>query len=113
MPKQKKQPSELEESFAQLWRRFGNGMEPVREYKFIEGRKFKADFAWPHKNLVVEIDGGQWSKGSHNTGLGKRRDAERDRLAVLAGWRIMRFVNNDLEQRPIQCCEEVTRALAQ
>jgi very-short-patch-repair endonuclease len=58
--------------------------EPVREYKFLSDRKFRADFAWIEQKLIVEIDG-------HSSGAGIRRDYERDVLAMLAGWRVLRF----------------------
>jgi very-short-patch-repair endonuclease len=65
--------------------------EPVREYKFLSDRKFRADFAWIEQKLIVEIDGGTWRVGGHSSGAGIRRDYERDVLAMLAGWRVLRF----------------------
>jgi hypothetical protein len=32
-----------------------NGLTPEREYEFCEGRKFRADFAFPRHKLLVEI----------------------------------------------------------
>lgn len=107
--KQKRGVSGLEECFAALWRQYGNGMEPEREYRFIEGRRYRADFAWKEQRLAVELDG----FSSHVHKYNKRHDSERDRLAVLAGWRVLRYVPSDLRMRPLQCIEEVVRALNQ
>lgn len=105
--KQIQAPSELEESFFQLWKRFGNGMMPVREYRFIEGRRYRADFAWPEHKLIVEMDGYRAHVHKH----GKQRDSERDRLSMLDGWRVMRYTAYDLRVKPIQCCEEIAKIL--
>ena len=31
---------------------------PVTEYRFHPERRWRADFAWPEKKLLVEVDGG-------------------------------------------------------
>ena len=55
-----------------------------RNVQFIPGRKFEADFYFPRIKLVVEVDGGLWMKrGGHTTGVGAKRDRERDMLAYL------------------------------
>ena len=109
--KQKQEPSQWEELFAALWKNFGDGSIPEREHHFIMGRRYRADFAWPKEKVIVEIDGCQWVKGGHNSGHGRQRDNERDRLATLDGWRTLRFTSNDLTNRPIQVIEEVLRIL--
>ena len=48
-----------------------------------------ADFAFPWRRLVVEVDG-----DSHN---GREAyDRERDAAMLLAGWRVLRFTNEDV-----------------
>ena len=46
----------------------------VREYQAIKGRKFRFDFAWldPEHRLLVEVNGGTFTKGAHSTGQGSR-----------------------------------------
>jgi len=57
-----------------------------RSVRFIPGRKFEADFFFPTLRLVVEVDGGLWmAKGGHTSGVGAKRDRERDILAYLSG----------------------------
>jgi len=63
---------------------------PHREYKFIKGRKFRFDFAWPDKKIAVEIDGGTFSCGRHTRGVGFRNDCIKFNLAMLDGWRVFR-----------------------
>ena len=66
-----------------------NGM--VQEYRFHTVRKWRFDFAWPSKMLAVELDGGTWISGRHNTGIGIDSDCEKYNAATLDGWRVLRF----------------------
>ena len=65
----------------------------VREYQAIPGRRFRFDFAFiqPEHRLLIEINGGTYSKGGHSTGTGINRDYEKNNLAVLNGWRVLSF----------------------
>ena len=65
--------------------------EPVREYQAIKGRKFRFDFAWLEHRLLVEVNGGTYTKGAHSTGQGIARDYEKANLATLDGWRVLMF----------------------
>ena len=102
--------SEFEQQFAVAWRCFGNGAQPVREYKFATaiGRKWQFDFAFPDVLVAVEIDGGQWKAhgGRHNT------DEDRDKLnhAACLGWRVLRFSGSMLRD-PENVCQMVKWAL--
>jgi len=65
--------------------------EPIREYQAIKGRKFRFDFAWLEHRLLVEVNGGTYTKGAHSTGAGIARDYEKCNLGVLQGWRVLLF----------------------
>ena len=67
--------------------------KPERQFKFLNGRKYRADFAWPKEKLIVEIDGGCFSSGKsgHTSISGMMRDKERDALAQIAGWDVIRI----------------------
>ncbi len=65
--------------------------EPIREYQAIKGRMFRFDFAWLDARLLVEVNGGTYTKGAHSTGQGIARDYEKANLAVLQGWRVLTF----------------------
>jgi len=72
--------------------------EAHREFVFEEHRgpkgriaHYRFDFAWPDKKLAVECEGGIWRGGRHVTGKGFESDARKYNMAVLLGWRVLRF----------------------
>lgn len=71
--------------------------EPERQYHYVPGRKFAGDFAWPEARLVVEVQGGVYTRGAHGSVGGILRDIERLNEATLAGWRMLRFVGPQIE----------------
>jgi very-short-patch-repair endonuclease len=72
--------------------------EPVKEHKFDSKRKFRFDFAWIDCKLAVEIEGGVWIAGRHTRGSGFVKDMEKYNLAVKNGWKVLRFVPQDLKK---------------
>ena len=105
--------SQLEAQFEQAWRIYGDGQEPIREYRFAKdiGRKWRFDYMWWTNNgtgVAVEIDGGQWKAGGgrHNS------DSDRDKLnhAACLGWRVLRFSGAMLKD-PENVCRMVRWAL--
>lgn len=74
--------------------------DPVGEVLFAldadDPRRFAFDYAWPDVKLAVECEGGVWSKGAHGRGSGILRDMEKQNLAVLNGWRVLRFTPSQL-----------------
>ena len=83
----------------------------VLEHRFHATRKWRFDIAWPEKKLAVELHGGTWQQGRHQRGAGFTRDREKMRAAVLNGWRVLEYTDEDLRQSPAQVIEEVQRAL--
>lgn len=67
---------------------------PVRQYRFHPVRRWKADFAWPDRKLLVEIEGGTWTGGRHVRGKGFADDCEKYNEAALMGYRVLRFTPN-------------------
>ena len=61
------------------------------EYIFLDGRRFRFDFAWPPFLIAVEIEGGTYSMGRHTRGSGFAKDCEKYNLAALDGWSVYRF----------------------
>lgn len=102
-------PKELEEALAgQL--RFRRWIPtPQRQYRVLDHRKYVWDFAWPAHRLAVEVDGGTWTGGAHVRGNGYERDCEKQNLAVIAGWRTMRFTAGQV--RSEMAVEMIARAL--
>jgi hypothetical protein len=66
--------------------------EPVREFAFAkdEGRKFRADFAWPDRMLLVECEGGLF-RGRHTSAAGYSSDMAKYNLASRKGYVVLRF----------------------
>jgi hypothetical protein len=71
------------------------GIVFVREYQFIPGRKFRADFAF--NKIIVEINGGTWmQKSGHSTAKGIQRDYEKSNAAQLAGFIYLQFIPDEV-----------------
>jgi hypothetical protein len=84
--------SEHEELFAmQLKAAKLRGWE--REVVFAPPRRWRFDFAYEVGTcrLAVEIEGGTWIQGRHQTGSGFAKDCEKYNFAALKSWRVFRF----------------------
>lgn len=75
--------------FLLLWRQTGLPM-PERDYRFVDGRKFALDFAWPHIRIGVELHGGG-GRSRHTTVKGHASDCEKLNLAARGGWWVLQF----------------------
>ena len=64
---------------------------PVREFYFAKPRRFRADFAWPDRKILAEVEGGTWSGGRHVRGKGYESDCEKYSIAAMLGYRVLRF----------------------
>jgi len=67
------------------------GYAPVFEYRFCE-RQFRFDVAIPEARCGIEVDG--YHAGRHGSGWGS--DYEKDRLAQMLGWKVLRFSNSEV-----------------
>lgn len=66
--------------------------EPEREYRgAVPGRRYRFDFAWPARRLLIEVQGATYTRGAHSTGSGIARDMDKLNLATLNGWRVLQF----------------------
>jgi len=79
------------------------------EYKFHPKRKWRFDFAYPYKQVAVEIDGIAWQAGGgrHNTD----DDREKMNSAVAMGWRILRFSGKQIKNDPSECIKLLSETL--
>lgn len=106
--------SNREHQFEVLLRIFGTDLPvPVTEHRFHPERKFRLDFAWEAQKVAVEVEGATWVKGAHSSGAGIQRDCEKSNLALLAGWRVLRFTSTMLDDNPGQCIALVRQLLSQ
>ncbi len=91
----------------------------VREYIACPPRQFRWDYAFIEKKILIEINGGTWGRKrtGHTSGVGVRRDYEKNNVAVSHGWTVYYFTSdwvykgiaiNILEQvicgKPISSC---------
>ena len=72
--------------------------------RLVNGR---VDFAYVEAKVIVEADSRRW----HDNPDAFRIDRERDNLAQLAGWRILRFTWDDLMNRPDYVANAIGTAL--
>ena len=91
--------AKLERAFEFFLRAF-NFPPPVKQFQFHPNRAFRADFAWPDINLLVEVEGGIWMRGggAHSRPQGILRDIEKSNEAVRLGWRQIRVTGEMLGQ---------------
>lgn len=66
--------------------------EPEQEYRFAApARQFRADFAYPERRLLIEVEGGAYTRGRHVRPAGFEKDCEKYNLAALLGYTVLRF----------------------
>ncbi len=72
--------------------RAANAPAWVAEYRFDPERLWRADFAFLEARLLVEVEGGTFSKtpGRHTRGKGFEEDCVKYCEALCQGWRVLR-----------------------
>ena len=103
--------SDLERAFETYWVMFGNGIEPTPEFQFHPVRKWRFDFCWVNQKVACELDGGVYTNGRHVRGKGFENDIEKLNVAVLNGWKVLRFTTRMLNTDPITCIEQINHLL--
>jgi very-short-patch-repair endonuclease len=83
---------------------------------FPEKKKWRYDFLLPEMRVVIEVHGGIWHKGGHNTGTGLTRDYSKMNYAATAGYRTLQYsteqvIRGDaiLDVKTIEVFDGVTR----
>ena len=106
--------SALEETFA-FQVKLARLPKPEREVFAIPGRQFRFDFGWRPQRLLVEVQGGTFGRGrtGHSSGMGINRDCEKNNLAVLAGWRVLKVdVKHVTSGQALQWVQEALKETA-
>ena len=82
-----------------------------KEHKGIMGRKFRFDCANPKLKIAIEIEGGIWlgAKGGHTNGLGYTQNMEKYNLAMIEGWRVLRYEPSTLKKSPWKIIRDIRR----
>lgn len=100
--------SELELAFIQAW----DGPDFIYQHQPIPKRKFRCDFAWPERKLIVEIQGGTWKGIGHGQASGIARDYARHNTLVAHGWRVLYYGADRLRGEALrETVAEVKRCL--
>lgn len=99
--------SELERRFRDLVVGAGLPMPAMNCRIHVGDLVIEADAVWHEQRLIVELDGYAY----HRTQAAFERDRERDRLAVAAGWRVIRITWRQLAEHPRGVIRDLKRAL--
>lgn len=90
-----------------------NIAEPKVEHRVCHYRQWRFDFAWPERNVALEVEGGIWMRrgfGGHNRGSGMVRDMEKYNEATKLGWKVYRFSSDQMgEVKTAEFLREVLR----
>ena len=87
--------------------REGGIAEPRFEYPIPWNPTWRFDVAFPTERLAIEWDSRRW----HELIEAFSRDRERDRQALLHGWRVVRFTWVDVTRHPEDVVDTVRRLL--
>ena len=82
--------SESERRILSICREFGVPPPLVNHPVEVAGRTFCADLCWPELRLIVEVDSWRW----HGARGAMEKDADRDQLLSVAGWRVVHFTRD-------------------
>ena len=82
-----------------------------RQYAYVPKRRFSADFCFPEEKLIVEVDGGIYSRRAHGSVTGIIADMNRSNLAASNGFRVMRFRPDEILKDPEGVINQIKQAL--
>jgi hypothetical protein len=75
--------------------------DPEEQYRFALtlGRQFRADFAWPKYQLLVEVEGGIWRRGggAHSHPINVERNIEKHQHAALLGYIVLPVTTDEVK----------------
>ena len=67
------------------------------QYRFVPGRLYRFDRAYPSQMVAIEIQGGVWVNGAHSRGSGVQRDCLKLSLGAALGWRVLPVTREMIE----------------
>jgi very-short-patch-repair endonuclease len=100
--------SMLEARFVRLLRRARLPL-PVEQLNIRtpSGQTFRADFAYPHARLIIEVQGYRWHGGHAEW----RRDLDRNSTLAAQGWRVLYVTWHDIVRDPKRTITRIREAL--
>ena len=72
------------------------GVAFTRQCAYAVGRKMRADFGLPAERILIEVQGGVYTRQAHSSISGILADNERLNLATINNWRMMRFTPDQI-----------------
>ena len=69
---------------------------PEVEYEYAKPRRFRADYAWVEQRLLLEVEGGIYTRQAHGSISGILNDIERSQQAAMNGYRVFKVQPDDL-----------------
>ena len=88
---------------------------PVPESEYYFNKPFtrhRFDFAYPDAHLAIELEGGVFTNGRHVQGVGYTNDCIKYNLAVMQGWRILRYTAEMMDNDPNGMLVQIRTALS-
>lgn len=74
------------------------GLPPgLPQYRFVPGRQYRFDRAWPEQMVAVEVQGGIWSDNGHGRKSMAVKDCAKLSLAAALGWRVLPLTTDMIE----------------
>ena len=83
----------------------------VGQHRFVPGRQYRFDRAWPEQRVAVEVQGGIWTGGRHARGSGIAAECVKLSIAAALGWRVLPLTVEMIESG--QAVELIRQALEQ
>jgi very-short-patch-repair endonuclease len=104
------EPTSIERTFETRAKQCG--LPPfVTQFCFAPPRRWRFDVAYPAHKLAIELEGGTWINGFHNSGAGYEKDAIKYNTAAVMGWTVLRFTTSMLRTNPAGCMDLIRRIL--
>ena len=72
--------------------------DTIKEFRFHPKRRWRADYAIPEQKILIEIEGGAWSRGRHTRGSGYIKDMEKYNAAQMLGYIVLRYTPQQLSE---------------
>jgi len=99
-----RQPTFIEEKFAQATRDFADAIEKEKWFGDREHvSRYRVDFLLRDAGLIVELDGHE----THSTPEQLQNDAQRQRYLTRCGYSVIRFTGREINANVSECAEEL------
>ena len=100
-----RQPSSLEERFMIIWAQVaaGTSVATLESEVRLKPKRYRFDFLVPGTNILIECQGGTWSRRrlGHSTGAGQHRDYAKLRYAQMMGYQIFPYDTKQVNEHEL------------